>query len=875
MTAPRQVGPFELFEALGAGGMGEVFKARDTRLNRFVAIKFLPESASDLARERFQREAQAIAALNHPHICTLHEVGSEGGRPYLVLELLEGETLRARLRRGAVPVEQLTDWGAQIADALDAAHRKGVLHRDLKPDNIWVGPGGHLKVLDFGLARLETPESAAPEDKTLTSPGVTLGTIPYMSPEQARGEALDARSDLFSFGAVFYEMATGQAAFPAKSAIEVMAAILKENPPPARSVRPDLPPRLEEVASRCLEKDPGLRYQSAADLSSELKRLRLSSAEHPALPAPAKPRRGLWPVLAAGLVAATGLAWWQLRPAPAPAPVHLQFRQLTFSGQVMDAVISPDGKFLAQVLAGAQGTSLHLFSIANGSDVQIVPPGDGCCQSPSFSADSNAVYFLRNRVLQAVPVLGGEIRTIAAAACSGAGFSPDGSHIAYVISTLPNTTLVVARADGSDPRSLYATDSNSGFTSVCYGAPGSITHAPAWSPDGSTIAAAEGTNIQQGRILLVSAATGKARALPPDVNFSGSDVSWLPDGRNLVFTAAMPVSAPSELWKINVGDGQLIQLTNDLQGYSSASLARNGEMTLVHSTPQYSLWTQSRPGGTFAQLPGAGSSLDGVNGLTWTPQDHLLLIRSLAGKLQLWSENADGGDLHKVLADNLPDESLGLEMAANGQIVFAGGVSPPYIWRLDGDGSNLVRLVTPAANGQVGFPSLAAGNQVVYVNFAGGDQSLWSVPLAGGTPRQVWKGFIFADGIAVSPDGNRVFAISRGAGSSEVHQPVVVRLDGGQPQVTPVGLDFKTMPPPYGWTADGRAITYVLNQGPTDNIWAFPLAGGKPYAVTHFPDQHIAAYAFSKDGRLAISRGTNNSDAVVVTGLTPATAHQP
>jgi tRNA A-37 threonylcarbamoyl transferase component Bud32 len=875
MDAARQVGPFELLEALGAGGMGEVFKARDTRLNRFVAIKFLPEAASDLARERFQREAQAIAALNHPHICTLHEVGDDGGRPYLVLELLEGETLGARLRRGAVPAEQLTDWGAQVADALDAAHRKGVLHRDLKPDNIWVGPGGHLKVLDFGLARLDTPQAAAPEDKTLTSPVMTLGTIPYMSPEQARGEALDARSDLFSFGAVFYEMATGRAAFPAKSAIEVMAAILKENPPPARTVRPDLPPRLEEVASRCLEKDPALRYQSAADLSSELKRLRLSSAEHTAHPAPAKPRRLLWTAVTAVLVAAAALAWWKLRPAPAAAPVHLQFRQLTFSGQVVDAVISPDGKFLAQVLAGAQGTSLHLFSIANGSDVQIVPPGLGCCQSPSFSADSNSIYFLRNRVLQAVPVLGGEIRTIAAAACSGAAFSPDGSQIAYVISSLPNTSLVVARADGSNPRRLYSTDGNSGFTSNCYGGVGIITHAPAWSPDGNTIAVAEGTNTQVGRIVLVSTATGKARNLPPDVNFTGTDTNWLPDSQSLIFTASMPASSPSEIWKINTGDGQLTQLTNDLQGYSSASLSRDGQLTVVHGNPQYSLWTQAKPGGGFTQLPGGGSSLDGVNGVAWTPSGQLLNIRSLGGKLQLWTENADGGHLRKLLADNLPAESAGPAMAANGQIVFGGGTSPPRIWRMNGDGSNLIQLLRPAANGQVGFPTLVTGNQVVYVNFAAGDQSLWSVPLAGGTPRQVWTGFIFADGLVASPDGRQLFAVSRGTQSADTHQPVVVRLDGGQPLARPVAMDFKTMPPPYGWTPDGRAITYLVSQGPTDNIWAFPLAGGKPYALTHFADLHIAAYAFSRDGRLAVSRGTDNRDAVVITGLTPASAHQP
>ncbi|HET9783321.1 MAG TPA: serine/threonine-protein kinase, partial [Terriglobales bacterium] len=184
MNPPRAVGPFELLEPLGAGGMGEVFKARDSRLNRFVAIKFLPEAASDTARERFQREAQAIAALNHAHICTLYEVGEHDGQPYLVLELLEGETLKQRLRRGAIPPEQTIEWGLETAEALDAAHRKGVLHRDLKPDNLWITSDGHIKVLDFGLARLEG-DGAAPDDKTLTSPGMTLGTIPYMSPEQA------------------------------------------------------------------------------------------------------------------------------------------------------------------------------------------------------------------------------------------------------------------------------------------------------------------------------------------------------------------------------------------------------------------------------------------------------------------------------------------------------------------------------------------------------------------------------------------------------------------------------------------------------------------------------------------------------------------
>ncbi|MGH9525872.1 MAG: serine/threonine-protein kinase, partial [Terriglobales bacterium] len=287
MDPGATIGPFEIIAPLGSGGMGEVYRARDTRLGRLVALKFLAVGADGAARERFQREARAIAALSHPHICTLYEIGEHERRPYLVLELLEGETLRARLKRGPLATATLAEFAAQIADALDAAHRKGVLHRDLKPDNIWVGPGEQIKVLDFGLARLEeaganggsgggpTPSQA---ETLLTSPGMTLGTIPYMSPEQARGEALDARSDIFSFGAVFYEMATGRAPFQAPSAGGLIAAIVKDDPPPAERLRPDLPPQLGLVARRCLEKDPELRYQSAAEVRAELRWLRRESA---------------------------------------------------------------------------------------------------------------------------------------------------------------------------------------------------------------------------------------------------------------------------------------------------------------------------------------------------------------------------------------------------------------------------------------------------------------------------------------------------------------------------------------------------------------------------------------------------------------------
>ncbi|HUX66212.1 MAG TPA: protein kinase [Terriglobales bacterium] len=906
MPANRDVGPFEVIEPLGAGGMGEVFKARDRRLNRLVALKFLPEAATPAARERFQREATAIAALNHPHICTLFEIGDDHGRPYLVLELLEGETLRARLARGPLSPEQLLDWAVQIADALDAAHRRGILHRDLKPDNIWVSPGGHLKVLDFGLARLEAPDpsdaagATLTDGRTLTSPGMTLGTIPYMSPEQARGETLDPRSDLFSFGSVFYEMACGRRAFPASGAADSIAAILKEQPPRLGQLRPELPLKFDEVASRCLEKDPDLRYQSAADLRSDLKRLKRESgtltpapASDPSAPAtvalPAPPPRpsaaplssdaqvlgGLvrrhwrWPALAALALVAAALAWWRFAPRPPAAPINLTFRQLTFTGHVLDAAISPDGKFLAHVDLNPGGTSLHLLSIASGSDVQIVPPGDGCCAAPTFSPDGSAVYFQANDRLEAVPVLGGAVRPIASHVCSGAGFSPDGSQIAYLTAPTATSQLILARPDGAQPRVLHETAPGVGYLSTCWGSPGALVHPPAWSPDGRLLAVAKFGNGVGTHVETVNTADGHvADDLAPDLNFGGADLNWLPDGSGLVLTAAMPASAVPQAWLLPYPSGPAKALTNDLQGYSSASLSAQGDLVLLHNAPQYSIWAQASPQAELRQLPGGGSNQDGFNGLAWTPQDALVTTRTFGGKVQLWSDNADGTAAHPLLPD-APSSLSGPVVAPNGQILFSAGTKANDVWRVNADGTGLIRFQPAGPASQNSLPTLVDGGQaVVYLHLLGNRQTLWQAPLGGGPAHQIWSGNVFVDGNPASPDGNRLFAETMGPGQS--HVAAIIQLDGGQAQVHTIALDHATMQGPYNWTPDGRAITYIVNHGTTDNLWAFPLDGRKPYPLTHFTDLRIAAYAFSHDGRLALSRGSPNTDAVLATGLAPA-----
>ncbi|MEJ2189589.1 MAG: protein kinase, partial [Acidobacteriota bacterium] len=448
------LGHYRIFEKIGEGGMGEVYRAHDERLDRDVAIKVLLKEVSEKPDrlERFEREAKAVAKLAHPNILDVYELGEHEGRPYMATELLEGVSLSHSIPDSGMPWRKAVEIGAAIADGLAAAHGKSIVHRDLKPENVFITADGRVKVLDFGLARIKEPVDPEAETVTLrpagTVPGTMMGTVGYMSPEQLRGEPVDARSDVFALGCVLYELLSGKAAFLRESSAETTAAILKEDPPHLADSGVKLPGELERSVERCLEKSPEARFQSASDLAFALRSV-ITGHSVPVMTASGDEVRVAagstkrafrrYALMAVGLVVALVALWWiqtqrgsdEEARTESPEFTSMTVVPVTTFGTVRDAAISPDGRQLAYVRREAGQYSIWVRQVATGSEVEVVPPQDRLMAGSAFAPDGEHVFFLRmenptTASMLRVPTLGGEVKRIVEDADSPPTFSPDG-----------------------------------------------------------------------------------------------------------------------------------------------------------------------------------------------------------------------------------------------------------------------------------------------------------------------------------------------------------------------------------------------------------------------------------------------------------------
>lgn len=923
LTPGQRVKHYEIVKLIGEGGMGEVYLAADTILGRRVALKVLPAFVSkdpDRLR-RFTQEARTASRLSHPNVCVVHEIGeTDDGRPFIAMEYVEGLTLRQRMRSQPLKLGDVLDVAIQIADALIAAHEAGIVHRDIKPENIVIRPEGYVKILDFGLAKLTERHQGAFHATMSTllfdsTPGTVMGTAAYMSPEQARGVAVDERTDIWGLGVVLYEMASGTPPFVGETPTDVVVAIVEKDQPPISRHVENTPAELERIVKKALRKDRNERYQIVKEMAIDLRSLRreleIDSLERslaPGMvtaattarrvdtnelkPAPTtiqKPTRGnvyTWIGIAcvALVVAAIGFGIYKMRNqsvTKGPTPFErVEVTKLTTNGTATVAAISPDGKYVSYVTSEGGKESLWLRQVAINSNAQLIAPREGRYFGTAFSPDGNFVYFAyassdRNDAgeIYRLPVLGiGATATKVDGSDGPASLSHDQGRLAFIRYDRQNQTdqLIVANADlsGQQIISTRKWPLKLGWN---------FLSKPEWINGDSTLILpviisepGSSNNVSVNYTLAIlekDLLTGKEETIPlASQKFDEvGNVALLPNGNGVLMPARAHGASFLQIWQL-FRDGTHHSITNDLSDYRELSLRADGSaFVTVQAQTLAKLWVlrkgESKP---TAITSGTSRYYD----LTVAPDNKIIYASDASGIADIFEISATGGDPRQLTSEGRRNYAA-VVSADNRYVVFHSNRSGIFqIWRADRDGTNPKQLTS--GNLESTWPTVSPdGKWIVYQHpEILGPYTLWRLSVDGGTPQKITDGV--STRATISPDGKLIAFWYNDERETSSWKLKVIHFENGATykvfDVAPtvqVGWDT-----PLQWTHDGRYLTYVDHRGGIDNLWGQSIEGRAAQQLTHFEDSKIFSFSWMKDGSLVASRGVVTSDVVLINDVT-------